>query len=115
LRSAAQVISYELSLSTALATFIPIVGSLNFHGLVDAQEKVWLLLPLLPTALILGVVVLAETNRPPFDLPEAEAELVAGYFVEYNSAGFTMFFIGEYAQILLMCALYTYLLGGGLL
>ncbi len=113
LRSAAQMVSYEVSIGFVLITVLLCVGSLNLTDVVEAQRTVWFALPLFPMFVIFFISALAETNRPPFDLPEAEAELVAGYQVEYSSMTFAMFWLGEYANILLMCAMTTLLFFGG--
>ncbi|MFN3232694.1 MAG: NADH-quinone oxidoreductase subunit NuoH [Alphaproteobacteria bacterium] len=113
LRSAAQMVSYEVSIGFVLITVLLCVGSLNLTDLVEAQRNVWFVLPLFPMFVIFFISALAETNRPPFDLPEAEAELVAGYQVEYSSMTFALFWLGEYANILLMCAMTTLLFFGG--
>ncbi len=105
LRSAAQMVSYEVSIGFVLITVLLCVGSLNLSDIVEAQRKIWFFIPLFPMFIIFLISALAETNRPPFDLPEAEAELVAGYQVEYSSMTFAMFWLGEYANILLMCAM----------
>lgn len=102
LRSAAQMVSYEVSIGLILICAVLCVGSLNFIDIVEFQRYVWFCIPLWPFALLFFISALAETNRPPFDLPEAEAELVAGYNVEYSAVGFALFFIGEYANIILM-------------
>ena len=115
LRSAAQMVSYEVSLGLILITVLLCVGSLNLTEIVLAQEKVWFAIPLFPLLIMFFISCLAETNRAPFDLPEAEAELVAGYNVEYSSMGFALFFLGEYANMIVMsslCALFF--LGGWL-
>jgi NADH-quinone oxidoreductase subunit H len=112
-RSVAQMISYELPLGLVVLTTCVIAGSLNWSVLMESQEKVWYLWPLWPMALIWGVCCLAETNRAPFDLPEAEAELVAGYNVEYASMGFALFFIAEYANMILMGTITALLFLGG--
>lgn len=112
-RSVAQIISYELPLGLVVLTTCVIAGSLNWSVLMESQEKVWYLWPLWPMALIWGVCCLAETNRAPFDLPEAEAELVAGYNVEYASMGFALFFIAEYANMILMGTITALLFLGG--
>lgn len=115
LRSAAQMVSYEVSLGLILITLLLCVGSLNLTKIVLFQSYVWFIFPLFPLFLMFFVSSLAETNRPPFDLPEAEAELVSGYNVEYSSAGFALFFIGEYANIILMSSLSViFFLGGWL-
>ena len=115
LRSAAQMVSYEVSLGLILITVLLCVGSLNLTEIVLAQQKVWFAIPLFPLLIMFFISCLAETNRAPFDLPEAEAELVAGYNVEYSSMGFALFFLGEYANMIVMsslCALFF--LGGWL-
>jgi len=115
LRSAAQMVSYEVSIGLILINLLLAAGSLNFSHLVLAQQRVWFLVPLFPLALLFFVSALAETNRPPFDLPEAEAELVSGYNVEYSAVGFVLFFVGEYANIILMSSLgVVFFLGGWL-
>ena len=113
LRSAAQMVSYEVSLSFVLLNVIFCVGSTNFSEMVEAQEQVWLAIPLLPMFGLFLICMLAETNRHPFDLPEAEAELVSGYNVEYSAMGFALFFLGEYANMLLMSTLTCLLFLGG--
>lgn len=114
LRSAAQMISYEVSIGLTILPVILLAGSSNITEIVMAQERtVWFAAPLLPCALIFFVSMLAETNRAPFDLPEAEAELVAGYNVEYSSIIFAMFFLGEYSNMLLMSAISVVLFWGG--
>jgi len=113
LRSAAQIVSYEVSLGFVLAALILSLGTFNLSQIVYAQQEVWLALPHLPLLGIFAVSALAETNRHPFDLPEAEAELVSGYNVEYSAIGFALFFLGEYANMLLMCALISLLFLGG--
>lgn len=114
LRSAAQMISYEVSLGLLLLPVILLAGSLNLTDIVMAQgTTVWFVLPLLPCAIMFFISMLAETNRAPFDLPEAEAELVAGYNVEYSSIIFAMFFLGEYTNMLLMATLMIILFFGG--
>lgn len=114
LRSAAQMVSYEVSIGFTLINVILCVGSLNLSDIVMAQQSVWFCVPLFPLFIMFFASALAETNRHPFDLPEAEAELVAGYFVEYSAMGFALFFLGESANILFMCGLATALfLGGG--
>nr|BCT02590.1 NADH dehydrogenase subunit 1 [Medakamo hakoo] len=115
LRSAAQMVSYEVSIGLILITVLLCVGSLNLTDVVLAQQTIWFCVPLFPLLILFFISCLAETNRAPFDLPEAEAELVAGYNVEYSAMGFTLFFLGEYANILVMsilCALFF--LGGWL-
>lgn len=113
-RSVAQMISYELPMGLVVLTACVVAGSLNWSVLTSIQEQGWLLWPLWPMALIWGVCCLAETNRAPFDLPEAEAELVAGYNVEYASMGFALFFIAEYANLLLMGTVTSLLFLGGI-
>ncbi len=113
LRSAAQMISYEVSLGLILITVLISVGSLNLSKIVLAQEDLWFIIPYFPLFLLFFISSLAETNRHPFDLPEAEAELVSGYNVEYASVGFAFFFIGEYMNIILMSTLNVILFFGG--
>jgi NADH-quinone oxidoreductase subunit H len=113
LRSAAQMVSYEVSIGFVLITVLVCVGSLNLTDIVMAQQNVWFALPLLPMFVIFFISALAETNRAPFDLPEAESELVAGYFSEYSSMSFALFFLGEYANMILMSAMTTVLFLGG--
>jgi len=115
LRSAAQMVSYEVSIGLILITVLLCVGSLNLTDVVLAQQPIWFCVPLFPLLVLFFISCLAETNRAPFDLPEAEAELVAGYNVEYSAMGFTLFFLGEYANILVMSTLCTlFFLGGWL-
>ena len=115
LRSAAQMVSYEVSIGLILITVLLCVGSLNLTEIVLAQEQVWFCVPLFPLLIMFFISCLAETNRAPFDLPEAEAELVAGYNVEYSSMGFALFFLGEYANMIVMSSLCTlFFLGGWL-
>ena len=113
LRSAAQMISYEISIGFIILSIAVCVGSLNLSQIVLAQTEIWLIIPLLPLFVIFYVSMLAETNRHPFDLPEAEAELVSGYNVEYSSMTFALFFLGEYSNMLLMSALSSILFLGG--
>ena len=113
LRSAAQMVSYEVSMGLIIITVLLCVGSLNLTDIVRAQEKVWFCIPLLPMFVVFFISALAETNRPPFDLPEAESELVAGYFSEYSAFTFALFFLGEYANIWLMSAMTAILFLGG--
>ncbi len=113
LRSAAQMVSYEVSMGFVIITVLICVGSLNLTDIVLAQQNVWFVFPLFPMFIIFFISTLAETNRSPFDLPEGESELVAGFFVEYSSMTFALFFLGEYANILLMSALTTILFLGG--
>ncbi|MGM0561979.1 MAG: NADH-quinone oxidoreductase subunit NuoH [Pseudomonadota bacterium] len=113
LRSAAQMVSYEVSMGFVIITVLLCVGSLNLTDIVLAQETVWFAIPLLPMFVIFFISTLAETNRAPFDLPEGESELVAGYFVEYSAMSFALFFLGEYANMILMSAMTTILFLGG--
>ena len=113
IRSAAQMVSYEVSIGIIIINVLLCVGSLNLNDIVLAQEKMWFIIPLFPMFVIYFISALAETNRPPFDLPEAEAELVAGYQTEYSGMMYAMFWLGEYANILLMCALGSILFLGG--
>ena len=113
IRSAAQMVSYEVSIGIIIINVLLCVGSLNLSDIVLAQEKIWFVIPLFPMFVIFFISSLAETNRPPFDLPEAEAELVAGYQTEYSGMMYAMFWLGEYANILLMCALGSILFLGG--
>jgi NADH-quinone oxidoreductase subunit H len=113
LRSAAQMVSYEVSIGFVIVTVLLCVGSLNLTEIVRAQETVWFAIPLFPMFVIFFISALAETNRAPFDLPEGESELVAGFFVEYSSMSFALFFLGEYANMILMSALTTILFLGG--
>jgi NADH-quinone oxidoreductase subunit H len=113
LRSAAQMISYEVSMVITLLSVVVSVGSFNLIDIVEFQKEIWLIIPHFPCFLIFFISILAETNRPPFDLPEAEAELVSGYNTEYSSAGFALFFIGEYSNILLMSFLIVLFFLGG--
>ena len=113
IRSAAQMVSYEVSIGVIIINVLLCVGSLNLGDIVLAQEKIWFVVPLFPMFVIFFISSLAETNRPPFDLPEAEAELVAGYQTEYSGMMYAMFWLGEYANILLLCALGSILFLGG--
>ncbi len=113
LRSAAQMVSYEVSMGFVIITVLMVVGSLNLSAIVEAQRNLWFAVPLLPMFVIFFISTLAETNRHPFDLPEAEAELVAGYQVEYSAMAFGLFFVGEYANMVLMSAMTTILFLGG--
>lgn len=113
LRSAAQMVSYEVSIGLILISVLLCAGSLNLTEIVLAQQNIWFGIPLFPILLMFYISILAETNRAPFDLPEAEAELVAGYNVEYSAMGFALFFLGEYANMILMCSLTTILFFGG--
>ena len=113
IRSAAQMISYEVSIGVIIINVLLCVGSLNLNDIIMAQQNIWFVIPLFPMFVIFFISSLAETNRPPFDLPEAEAELVAGYQTEYSGMMYAMFWLGEYANILLMCALGAVLFLGG--
>ena len=114
IRSAAQMISYEVSMGFIIITVLLLAGSLNLTDIVNAQRKsIWFIVPLFPMFVIFFISTLAETNRHPFDLPEAEAELVAGYNVEYSAMTFALFFLGEYANMILMCSMTTILFLGG--
>ena len=113
IRSAAQMVSYEVSIGIIIINVLLCVGSLNLNDIVLAQEDLWFVIPLFPMFVIYFISALAETNRPPFDLPEAEAELVAGYQTEYSGMMYAMFWLGEYANILLMCAMGSVLFLGG--
>jgi len=113
IRSAAQMVSYEVSIGIIIINVLLCVGSLNLNDIVLAQKNMWFVIPLFPMFVIFFISSLAETNRPPFDLPEAEAELVAGYQTEYSGMMYAMFWLGEYANILLMCALGSILFLGG--
>lgn len=113
IRSAAQMVSYEVSMGFIIITVLLCVGSLNLSDIVMAQQGMWFVFPLFPMAVIFFISTLAETNRHPFDMPEAEAELVAGYNVEYSAMGFALFFLGEYANMILMSAMTSILFLGG--
>jgi NADH-quinone oxidoreductase subunit H len=113
IRSTAQMVSYEISIGVIIVNVLLFVGSLNLSDIVLAQKKIWFVVPLFPMFVIFFISALAETNRPPFDLPEAEAELVAGYQTEYSGMMYAMFWLGEYANILLMCAMGSILFLGG--
>jgi NADH-quinone oxidoreductase subunit H len=113
IRSAAQMVSYEVSIGVIIINVLLCVGSLNLSDIVKAQQNIWFVIPLFPMFVIFFISALAETNRPPFDLPEAEAELVAGYQTEYSGMMYAMFWLGEYANILLMCAMGSILFLGG--
>ncbi len=113
IRSAAQMVSYEVSIGVIIINVLLCVGSLNLNDIVLAQKNLWFVIPLFPMFIIFFISALAETNRPPFDLPEAEAELVAGYQTEYSGMMYAMFWLGEYANILLMCSLGSILFLGG--
>ena len=113
IRSAAQMVSYEVSIGVIIVNVLLCTGSLNLTDIVLAQENLWFIIPLFPMFVIFFISALAETNRPPFDLPEAEAELVAGYQTEYSGMMYAMFWLGEYANILLMCSMGSILFLGG--
>ena len=113
IRSAAQMVSYEVSIGIIIINVLLCVGSLNLNEIVLAQKNVWFIFPLFPMFVVFFISALAETNRPPFDLPEAESELVAGYQTEYSGMMYAMFWLGEYANILLLCALGSILFLGG--
>ncbi|BBK42830.1 NADH-quinone oxidoreductase subunit H [Allostella vacuolata] len=113
LRSAAQMVSYEVSIGFVIITVLLCVGSLNLTDIVMAQKTIWFAVPLFPMFVVFFISALAETNRSPFDLPEGESELVAGYFVEYSSMSFALFYLGEYAQMILMSAMTSILFLGG--
>ena len=113
IRSAAQMVSYEVSIGVIIINVLLCVGSLNLNDIIVAQQNLWFVIPLFPMFVIFFISALAETNRPPFDLPEAEAELVAGYQTEYSGMMYAMFWLGEYANILLMCAMGAILFLGG--
>ena len=113
IRSAAQMVSYEVSIGVIIINVLLCVGSLNLNDIVVAQKNMWFVVPLFPMFVIFFISALAKTNRPPFDLPEAEAELVAGYQTEYSGMMYAMFWLGEYANILLMCAMGSVLFLGG--
>jgi NADH-quinone oxidoreductase subunit H len=113
LRSAAQMISYEVSMGITIVSVILLAGSLNLNDIVVAQKNIWNCIPLFPMFIIFFICALAETNRHPFDLPEAEAELVSGYNVEYSAMSFALFFLAEYSNIILMCSMTVILFLGG--
>ncbi|WP_029008459.1 NADH-quinone oxidoreductase subunit NuoH [Azospirillum halopraeferens] len=113
LRSAAQMVSYEVSMGFVIISVLLCVGSLNLTAIVRAQETVWFFIPLFPMFIVFFISILAETNRSPFDLPEGESELVAGFMVEYSAMPFALFFLGEYANMILMSAMTTILFLGG--
>ena len=113
MRSAAQMVSYEVSIGFVMITVLLCVGSLNLSDIVMAQRHIWFAVPLLPMFVVFFISALAETNRPPFDLTEAESELVAGYFSEYSAMAFALFFLGEYANMILMSATTSILFLGG--
>ncbi|HKX07805.1 MAG TPA: NADH-quinone oxidoreductase subunit NuoH [Stellaceae bacterium] len=113
LRSAAQMVSYEVSIGFVLVSVLLCVGSLNLTKIVEAQQHIWFVIPLFPMAIIFFASGLAETNRSPFDLVEGESELVAGYFVEYSAMPFALFFLGEYANMILVSTMTSLLFLGG--
>ncbi|MDE2007769.1 MAG: NADH-quinone oxidoreductase subunit NuoH [Rhodospirillales bacterium] len=113
LRSAAQMVSYEVSMGFVIVSVLLVAGSLNLGAIVEAQRTVWFCVPLLPMFVIFFISTLAETNRTPFDLPEGESEIVAGFMVEYSSMSYALFFLGEYANIVLMSGMTTILFLGG--
>jgi NADH-quinone oxidoreductase subunit H len=113
LRSAAQMVSYEVSIGFVIITVLLCVGSLNLSDIVRAQERVWFFIPLFPMFVVFFISALAETNRHPFDLPEGESEIVAGFMVEYSSMAFALFFLGEYANMILISAMTSILFLGG--
>ena len=113
MRSAAQMVSYEVSMGFVLVSVLLCVGSLNLSDIVRAQHTVWFCIPLFPMFVVFFISALAETNRSPFDLPEGESEIVAGFFVEYSSMSFALFFLGEYANMILMSAMTAILFLGG--
>ena len=113
LRSTAQMVSYEVSLGLILISTLIFAGSLNFTEIVESQRDIWFAVPLFPLFIMFFISCLAETNRAPFDLPEAEAELVAGYNVEYSSMAFALFFLGEYGNMILMCTFCSIMFMGG--
>jgi len=113
LRSAAQMVSYEVSMGFVIITVLLMVGSLNLTDIVMAQQGLWFAVPLLPMFVIFFISVLAETNRSPFDLPEGESEIVAGFFLEYSAMPFALFYLGEYGNMILMSAMTTILFLGG--
>jgi NADH-quinone oxidoreductase subunit H len=113
LRSSAQMVSYEVSMGFIIISVLLLVGSLNLSDIIEAQRGMWFAIPLFPMFILFFISALAETNRHPFDLPEAESELVAGYQVEYSSMAFAMFFLGEYANMILMSGMTTILFLGG--
>ena len=113
LRSTAQMVSYEVSIGLIIINVLLCANSLNLTNIVESQQDIWYCIPLFPLFILFYISGLAETNRPPFDLPEAEAELVAGYFVEYSAMTFAQFFLGENINIILMCTLISILFLGG--
>jgi len=113
LRSAAQMVSYEVSMGFVIVTVLLCAGSLNLTDIVHAQERVWFFIPLFPMFIVFFISILAETNRAPFDLPEGESEIVGGFHVEYGAMTFGLFFLGEYANMILMSAMTSILFLGG--
>ncbi|HWI27098.1 MAG TPA: NADH-quinone oxidoreductase subunit NuoH [Stellaceae bacterium] len=113
LRSAAQMVSYEVSMGFVIVTVLLCAGSLNLSAIVESQRHIWYCIPLFPMFIVFFVSVLAETNRSPFDLPEGESELVAGFFVEYSAMAFALFYLGEYGNMILMSAMTSILFLGG--
>jgi NADH-quinone oxidoreductase subunit H len=113
LRSAAQMVSYEVSIGFVMVCVLLCVGSLNLNDIVTAQQRIWFCIPLFPMFIVFFISGLAETNRSPFDLPEGESEIVAGFFVEYSAMAFALFFLGEYANMFMMCAMTSILFLGG--
>ncbi|GAN70007.1 NADH-quinone oxidoreductase subunit NuoH [Acetobacter syzygii] len=113
LRSAAQMVSYEVSIGLVIVSVLLAVGSLNLNDIVLAQQHIWFCVPMFPMFIVFFISALAETNRAPFDLPEGESELVAGFFVEYSSLAFGLFFLGEYANMILMSSMVSILFLGG--
>ena len=113
LRSAAQMVSYEVSMGFVMVCVLLCVGSLNLNDVVLAQRHIWFCIPLFPMFVVFFISTLAETNRSPFDLPEGESEIVAGFFVEYSAMSFALFFLGEYINMILMCAMTSILFLGG--
>lgn len=113
LRSAAQMISYEISVGFIVLNVVICTGSFNLTTVIISQQKVWFIIPLMPICIVFYISILAETNRHPFDLPEAESELVSGYNIEYSAITFALFFLGEYANMLLMSTLSALLFFGG--
>jgi len=113
MRSAAQMVSYEVSMGFVMVTVLLCAGSLNLTEIVRAQERVWFFIPLFPMFIVFFISTLAETNRAPFDLPEGESEIVGGFHVEYGAMTFGLFFLGEYANMILMSAMTTILFLGG--
>jgi NADH-quinone oxidoreductase subunit H len=113
MRSAAQMVSYEVSMGFVMVSVLLCVGSLNLNDIVLAQRNVWFCIPLFPMFIVFFISTLAETNRSPFDLPEGESEIVAGFFVEYSAMSFALFFLGEYANMILMSAMTSILFLGG--